>query len=336
MRFAAIFVPSEWKAIKGDNNYLRSDGSISFLGNFNANKYRIENIGQPENNSDVASLQSVLTETKKCAEQCERDMQGHITDFNNFRATSDQTLKQAINEVKTVLKNGKYLSSDGSIPLTGNINANKHKIENIANPVSNTDAANLQCVLSETLKCTNNFVSKLNEHVSEFRKLKTSSDQLDRKIIELEAKISAVNKVRVNDFTLCSGFTVVGKSSYLVFTTSHSSYKSISDIDAFTVDDGENTSGAFIFKNPMTCIIQLHIKIENCSSTSVTLSVHKNSNVIGNKYLSYSNDAENRYENFEFIEDFNANEQLRFSLLTKTMIRCSYHLKLSNLGNINE
>ena len=55
MKSVMIFIPNEWVTQRKSESYLRTDGSNCFTGNLNANSYKIENLGDPTFDNDVAN-----------------------------------------------------------------------------------------------------------------------------------------------------------------------------------------------------------------------------------------------------------------------------------------
>ena len=89
-----------------DNTFLERDGSYPMTGNLNMGNHKITGVRVPTVSSDAA--------TKKYVDD-------HIS-------SSSPDLSD-------------YLEKDGSVTMTGNLNMGNKKIENLATPTSNTDAA---------------------------------------------------------------------------------------------------------------------------------------------------------------------------------------------------
>lgn len=94
------------------------------------------------------------------------------------------------NEWKTPKRKDERLKT-----LTANLNADNNRIENLGNPISNTDAANLQTVLTEHAKCITTCENKITE-------VKTSITNLESRTASNIDEIKSLNSTIAHNKTL--------------------------------------------------------------------------------------------------------------------------------------
>ena len=277
-------------------------------------------------------------------------------------------------EWKNVFKKDEhFIRNDGSVPFVNSLNMNNNSIENVKDPIHNSDAANLNSLKLENDKCMKKCEQKLDKHISDFENFKTKAEGKVKKLedstktiaatdtavikmsldfqnfkktsdsavtktaadfenfktkIETEMKSSEKGGTKGNKVLLIYGLNnITGNKKFLNFSTSHLNHESISDIDAFS----ENI-GLFVFKEFLLGHFQLWITFIKNSSNSITISLYKNNDIIGNKYYTYTQ-SETRLEYIEMIEEFNENDRFQILLTSKSQVTCKFYLKVSSIIN---
>jgi len=209
-----------------------------------------------------------------------------------------------------------YVRTDGSTPFGGTLNMNNNKIENVRDPVKNTDVANLKTVLDENTKCIKICERNVSNQSSEIQYLKTLLDKTN---------------IKKDDYLFISGFNTIEKRKTLVFQNIHTNCTFINTDNVNYDGKSGNIVGSLKFNHQNLCHVQIWIAIRG-ESNSVTISTIKNGEVFGNKYFTYTKLDGVKLETVEFVEEFDEHSTLQIVLITHFPIVCKFFLKISSLN----
>ena len=205
------------------NNYVKVDGSNMMTGDLNMNEKRVKNTLDPSDEQDTVNkryLQSQLTDYLK------RNGQNTMTfdlNMDNFKIVN---LKKADNDTDAANKkyvddeiakipsspsfdSSVFLKKDGTIPMSGNLNLNNHKIINLNlnEPTSDSDATTKKYVDNKTRinpshSLTNSFkylMDDINEISTEYGLIADKIDDLswspheNKKVLYFKAEKDGLN-----------------------------------------------------------------------------------------------------------------------------------------------
>ena len=132
------------------SNYLKKDGSIALTNNLDLGDNKIVNVKEATSGTDAVNFTQLNNELYKYLHESGGDMTGDIR-MNNNRIygignvendTSAVNRKYVNDELDKKPNTDTVVLRDGSQTMTGNLDMNKKRIINVANPISETDVVN--------------------------------------------------------------------------------------------------------------------------------------------------------------------------------------------------
>ena len=132
------------------SNHLKKDGSIALTNNLDLGDNKIVNVKEATSGTDAVNFTQLNNELYKYLHESGGDMTGDIR-MNNNRIygignvendTSAVNRKYVNDELDKKPNTDTVVLRDGSQTMTGNLDMNKKRIINIANPISETDVVN--------------------------------------------------------------------------------------------------------------------------------------------------------------------------------------------------
>lgn len=197
--------------------YLKNTGD-TMNGVLNMSHHTIQNIASPVNDNDAATKSYVDSHSggggggEGYLPTAGGTMTGNISMNNTAKVTdmtepvsdSDAATKSYVDKKTSGLGTGDF-KSDGSIPMTGNLNMNTHKITGLMDGTENTDGVSfsqltteinarirLEGEVSENAEQLNNINTVVQKNTTELTSLKTKVDQ-NANNIDLCVKVSGSN-----------------------------------------------------------------------------------------------------------------------------------------------
>jgi hypothetical protein len=208
---------------------------------------------------------------------------------------------------------------------TGLLN-NSTEINSLKNSLksNNIDMVNLKTGIQSNKSDVDNLNTALQTINTDINNLKSLFQSNIKGDLKVRDKISIP--------ALISGSVdVIANKKFLNFYTTKQ-HPEINDFYAPLSYDDLFPSACYIFKRHLTNYhVEFWIQFIDNTSPAITITAYKNDNAIVNKYFTYENLRETKTEHFEFIDLFDINDKLSFSILSKTPVQCSYFLKISNL-----
>ena len=131
-------------------NCLKKDGSIALTNNLDLGDNKIVNVKEATSGTDAVNFTQLNNELYKYLHESGGDMTGDIRMNNNSiygignveNDTSAVNRKYVNDELDKKPNTDTVVLRDGSQTMTGNLDMNKKRIINVANPISETDVVN--------------------------------------------------------------------------------------------------------------------------------------------------------------------------------------------------
>ena len=132
------------------SDYLKKDGSIALANNLDLGDNKIVNVKEATSGTDAVNFTQLNNELYRYLHESGGDMTGDIRMNNNSiygignveNDTSAVNRKYVNDELDKKPNTDTVVLRDGSQTMTGNLDMNKKRIINVANPISETDVVN--------------------------------------------------------------------------------------------------------------------------------------------------------------------------------------------------
>ena len=153
-------------------------------GNYDINKKRLTNVGEPSDNTDAATKKYVDDNSSGSLKTSILTVDSNINMKDRFRITNLITPQDSKDPATKYYVDNTFLDTDGSYPMKGNLKMDNNKIVGLATPTSNTDAATKKYVddtgvgnITADIDLTNSYNIK-NSKTRTFNQLKADNESL--------------------------------------------------------------------------------------------------------------------------------------------------------------